>query len=59
MSWQTAGLATIPEGGHKSRPVRKIDAGCHLLTTGVICCPGAGEGIRTLDVQLGKLTLYH
>jgi len=52
--WQTAGLATISEGGHKLRPVRKIDVGCHVLTTGVRFCHGAGEGIRTLDVQLGK-----
>lgn len=25
----------------------------------VVCKSGAGEGDRTLDIQLGKLTLYH
>ena len=29
------------------------------LRDGATACDGAGEGIRTLDVQLGKLTLYH
>jgi len=34
---------------------RKIDAGWQLVSTGVLFSLGAGEGIRTLDVQLGKL----
>ncbi len=32
---------------------------CDGLRDGATACDGAGEGIRTLDVQLGKLTLYH
>ena len=44
---------------HNLRPVRKIDARGHAVSTSVRFCHGAGEGIRTLDVQLGKLTLYH
>jgi len=37
-----------------SRWGRKSDAGWQLVSTGVACWLGAGEGIRTLDVQLGN-----
>ena len=31
----------------------------HALTGSLMSCPGAGNGIRTRDFDLGKVALYH
>ncbi len=47
-----ARMLSAPSIPPKTRPQRK---GLNLL----LRCFEAGEGIRTLDIHLGKVTLYH
>ena len=51
------GEATDCDVVEKRKPLTSA-ALCDDLRDGATVCVGAGEGIRTLDVQLGKLALY-
>jgi hypothetical protein len=58
----TAGRrATIWRNGRRggSKRQSRLAAACHQVSSANLKFPGAGEGIRTLDPDLGKVVLYH
>jgi hypothetical protein len=46
-------------GGKHPKRQSRLAAACRQVSSASSKIPGAGEGIRTLDPDLGKVVLYH